>query len=146
MARRKKSRAKRATRRRSSMSGIGGNIASAAYIAGGAVLAQVLMQKFISPMFTSATTSATTKGIIDGAAPIVLGILTPKLIKGDVGAKLGAGMIAVGGLNLVKSTGLIAGMNGYYSNKPVRNIAGYQGASQGTYIAGIRNAAIMESC
>jgi hypothetical protein len=128
------------------MSGIGGNIASAAYIAGGAVLAQVLMQKFISPMFTSATTSATTKGIIDGAAPIVLGILTPKFIKGDVGAKLGAGMIAVGGLNLVKSTGLIGKMAGNYSNMPVRNIAGYQGASQGTYIAGIRNAAIMESC
>jgi hypothetical protein len=56
-------------------------------------------------------------------------------------------MIAVGGLNLVKSTGLIAGIGaGMYSNKPVRNIAGYQGASQGNYIAGIRNAAIMEAC
>jgi len=149
MARRKKSHAKRhhTRRRHHRMSGIGGNITSAAYIAGGAVLAQVLMQKFISPMFTSATTSATTKGIIDGATPIVLGILTPKFIKGDVGAKLGAGMIAVGGLNLVKSTGLIAGIGaGMYSNKPVRNIAGYQGANAGTYIAGIRNAAIMESC
>ena len=56
-------------------------------------------------------------------------------------------MIAVGGLNLVKTTGLISGMGAnYYSNKPVRNIAGYQGASAGTYIAGIKNAAIMEAC
>ena len=149
MARRKKSHAKRhhTKRRHHRMSGIGGNITSAAYIAGGAILAQVLMQKLVDPMFTSATTSATTKGIIDGAVPIALGILTPKFIKGDVGAKLGAGMIAVGGLNLVKTTGLISGIGaGFYSNKPVRNIAGYQGASAGTYIAGVRNAAMMEHC
>jgi hypothetical protein len=147
MARRKKSHAKRhhTKRRHSRMSGIGGGITSAAYIAGGAILAQVIMQKLVDPMFTSS--SATTKGLIDGATPIVLGMLTPKFIKGDVGAKLGAGMIAVGGLNLVKTTGLISGIGaGYYGNKPVRNIAGYQGASSGTYIAGVRNAAMMESC
>jgi hypothetical protein len=147
MARRKKSHAKRhhTKRRHSRMSGIGGGITSAAYIAGGAILAQVIMQKLVDPMFSSS--SSTTKGLIDGATPIVLGILTPKLIKGDVGAKLGAGMIAVGGLNLVKTTGLISGIGaGYYGNKPVRNIAGYQGASSGTYIAGVRNAAMMEHC
>ena len=147
MARRKKSHAKRhhTKRRHHRMSGIGGGITSAAYIAGGAILAQVIMQKLVDPMFT--TSSATTKGLIDGAAPIVLGMLTPKFIKGDVGAKLGAGMIAVGGLNLVKTTGLISGIGAsYYGNKPVRNIAGYQGASSGTYIAGVRNAAMMEHC
>jgi hypothetical protein len=147
MARRKKSHAKRhhTKRRHSRMSGIGGGITSAAYIAGGAILAQVIMQKLVDPMFSSS--SSTTKGLIDGATPIVLGMLTPKFIKGDVGAKLGAGMIAVGGLNLVKTTGLISGIGaGYYGNKPVRNIAGYQGASSGTYIAGVRNAAMMEHC
>jgi hypothetical protein len=145
---RRKSRAKksqRKTRRRSGMSGIGGGIASVAYLAGGAVLAQVLVQKLIAPM--TASQSATTQGIINGAVPIALGMFTPKFIKGDVGAKLGAGMIATGALNLVKVTGIIVGIGaGYYMNKPVRNIAGYQGASAGTYIAGIRNAAIMEAC
>jgi hypothetical protein len=147
MARRKSHAKKRhhTKRRRSGMSGIGGSVASAAYIAGGAVLAQVLVQKFVAPM--TAGQSSTTAGLINGAVPIALGYLTPKFIKGDVGAKLGAGMIAVGGLNLVKTTGLIAGMGAnMYANKPVRNIAGYQGASAGTYIAGIKNAAIMEAC
>ena len=149
MARRKshakKSHHKTSRRRHSAMHGIGGSVASAAYIAGGAVLAQVLVQKFVAPMTAGQT--STTAGLINGAVPIALGYLTPKFIKGDVGAKLGAGMIAVGGLNLVKTTGLIAGIGAnMYSNKPVRNIAGYQGASAGTYIAGIKNAAIMEAC
>jgi hypothetical protein len=145
MARRKSRVKSRKTSRRRKMSGMGGTVASAAYIAGGAILAQVIVQKFVSPMTTSQT--STTQGLIAGAVPIALGMLTPSLLKGDVGAKLGAGMIAVGGLNLVKTTGLISGMGAnYYSNKPVRNIAGYQGASAGTYIAGIKNAAIMEAC
>lgn len=148
MARRKSHAKKRhhtKRRRHSAMHGIGGSVASAAYIAGGAVLAQVLVQKFVAPMTTSQT--STTQGLIAGAVPVALGILTPKFIKGDIGAKLGAGMIAVGGLNLVKTTGLVSGIGAYnYGNKPVRNIAGYQGASAGTYIAGIKNAAIMEAC
>jgi len=148
MARRKSHAKKRhhtKRRRHSAMHGIGGSVASAAYIAGGAVLAQVLVQKFVAPMTTGQT--STTQGLINGAVPVALGILTPKFIKGDIGAKLGAGMIAVGGLNLVKTTGLVSGIGAnYYGNKPVANIAGYQGASAGTYIAGIRNAAIMEQC
>jgi hypothetical protein len=132
-------------RRHSAMRGIGGMATGAAYIAGGAILAQVITQKFVAPMTTSQT--STTQGLIAGAVPIALGMLTPRFIKGEVGTKLGAGMIAVGGLNLVKTTGLISGMGAnYYGNRPVRNIAGYQGASQGTYIAGIRNAAILEAC
>ena len=148
MARRKSHAKKRhhtKRRRHSAMHGIGGSVASAAYIAGGAVLAQVLVQKFVAPMTTGQT--STTQGLINGVVPVALGILTPKFIKGDIGAKLGAGMIAVGGLNLVKTTGLVSGIGAnYYGNKPVANIAGYQGASAGTYIAGIRNAAIMEQC
>ena len=148
MARRKHHAKKRhhtKRRRHSAMHGIGGSVASAAYIAGGAVLAQVLVQKFVAPMTTGQT--STTQGLINGVVPVALGILTPKFIKGDIGAKLGAGMIAVGGLNLVKTTGLVSGIGAnYYGNKPVANIAGYQGATAGTYIAGIRNAAIMEQC
>jgi hypothetical protein len=149
MARRKKSRAKRATRRRSRMSGMGGNLTSVLYIAGGAVLAQAL-GKAVGTALSSSSMSAMTKNLINGAVPVVAGIFTPKFIKGDVGSKLGAGMIAVGGLKLVQSAGILNGMAGvganYYGNKQVRNIAGYQGASAGTYIAGVRNAAIMEQC
>ena len=148
MARRKSHAKKRhhTKRRRSGMSGIGGSVASAAYIAGGAVLAQVLVQKFVAPMTAGQT--STTAGLINGAVPIALGYLTPKFIKGDVGAKLGAGMIAVGGLKLVQSAGVLSGIGAmdFYSNKPVSAIAGYQGASAGTYIAGIKNAATLEQC
>ena len=55
-------------------------------------------------------------------------------------------MIVAGGLGLVQSTGVLAGVGNVYANMPVKNIAGYQGASAGTYIAGIRNSAIMEAC
>jgi hypothetical protein len=131
------------------MSGMGGNLTSVLYIAGGAVLAQAL-GKAVGTALSSSSMSATSKNLINGAIPVVAGIFTPKFIKGDVGAKLGAGMIAVGGLKLVQSAGILNGMAGigasYYGNKPVRNIAGYQGASAGTYIAGVRNAAVMEHC
>jgi hypothetical protein len=151
MARRKSHAKKRhhtKRRRHSAMHGIGGSVASVAYIAGGAVLATIINQKLVSPMLDkSATMSASTKNIITGALPIALGIFTPKFVKGATGANLGSGMIAVGAMNLVKTTGLISGIGAnYYGNKPVANIAGYQGASAGTYIAGIKNAAIMEAC
>jgi hypothetical protein len=152
MARRKshakKSHRKTHRRRHSAMHGIGGSVMSAAYIAGGAVLATIINQKLVSPMLDKqATMSANTKNIITGALPIALGIFTPKFVKGATGANLGSGMIAVGAMNLVKTTGLISGIGAnYYGNKPVANIAGYQGASAGTYIAGIKNAAIMEAC
>jgi hypothetical protein len=121
------------------MGAIGGSLMGTAYVIGGALIAQVVT-KAVSSAMASSSMSATTKGLINGAVPIVAGIYTPKFIKGDVGAKLGAGMIAVGGLKLVQSVGVLNGigamMNPYY-NQPVRNIAGYQGASQGTYLAGV---------
>lgn len=142
MARRKSHAKKRHTKRRRSHSairGIGGQLMSSAYVIGGAIIAQAV-GKAISTATASSSMSATTKGLINGAVPIVAGIFTPKFIKGDVGAKLGAGMIAVGGLKLVQSAGVLSGigamMNPYY-NKQVRNIAGYQGASSGTYLAGV---------
>ena len=146
MARRKKhTHKKHHSRRRSRMSGISSGIGSAAMVAGGAILASVLIQKVISPATSSQ--SATVRNVVNGVAPIALGLLTPKFIKGATGANLGAGMIAVGGLNLVKTTGLISGIGdmNYYGNKPVKNIAGYQ-ANEGSYIAGIKNAAMMEHC
>jgi len=142
MARRKSHAKKRHhTKRRRShrMGAIGGSLMGTAYVIGGAIIAQIV-SKAVNTAMASSKMSATTQGLIGGAVPIAAGIFTPKFIKGDVGAKLGAGMIAVGGLKLVQATGVISGigaMSNPYYNQPVRNIAGYQGASQGTYLAGV---------
>ena len=85
-------------------------------------------------------------GTLANAAPIAVGLYFPKLLKGAAGVNIGTGMIVAGGLGLVQSTGVLAGVGNVYANMPVKNIAGYQGASAGTYIAGIRNSAIMEAC
>jgi hypothetical protein len=148
---RRKSKAKKTTYRRSrkrGMSGMGSTLTSAAYIIGGGVIAQ-----FVGNMVSKATSATsmndTTKKLISGAVPVVAGVLTPKFIKGDVGAKLGAGMIAVGGVKILQGTGVLSGVGAMmnpYRNYPVRNIAGTQLASKGTYIAGVRNAAMVEAC
>jgi hypothetical protein len=147
---RRKSKAKKSTyrRRRSGMSGMKGTFASAAYLVGGGVIAQ-FVGNMINKATASSTMSAGTKNLINGAVPIVAGVLTPRFIKGDVGAKLGAGMIAVGGVKLLQGTGVLRGVGAMmnpYANMPVRNIAGTQLASKGTYIAGVRNAAMLETC
>lgn len=153
MARRKHHAAKKrhhAKRRRSHMAGMSGTLTNVAYIIGGGIIAQAV-SKAISGATSSSTMSATTKNLINGAVPVVAGVFTPKFIKGPVGAGLGAGMIAVGGLKIVQSMGVLNGigamMNPYY-NKPVKSIAGYQGATQGTYLAGVKDktkaAAILE--
>jgi hypothetical protein len=145
MARRKKQVKRRSTRRR--MGATKGGLMSALYLVGGAAIAQGVT-KLVDKAMASSTMSDMTKKAISGAAPIIAGYFTPKFIKGDVGAKLGAGMIAVGGLKLVQSAGVLSGIGAmdFYSNKPVSAIAGYQGASAGTYIAGIKNAATLEQC
>ena len=148
MARRKSHAKKRhhtKRRRHSAMHGIGGTLTSVLYLVGGGVIAQYI-GNFVSPMLP-ATMSAGTKNLVNGAVPIVGGILTQKMIKGDVGAKLAAGMITVGGINLVKATGIISGVGANnYRNMPVRNIAVTQLASKGTYIAGVQKSAMLEHC
>ena len=150
MARRKSHAKKRhhTRRRKHAMHGMGGTLTSAAYLVGGGVIAQ-FVGNMINKATATSTMSAGTKNLINGAVPIVAGVLTPRFIKGDVGAKLGAGMIAVGGVKILQSTGVLAGLGAMvnpYRNAPVRNIAGTQLASKGTYIAGVRNAAILEKC
>ena len=145
MARKKKTSKRRITRRRSSrMSGIGGTLANAAFQVAGAVAAK-FVSNYAVKMLPS-TMSTMTKGLIANAAPIAVGLYFPKLLKGAAGVNIGTGMIVAGGLGLVQSTGVLAGVGNVYANMPVKNIAGYQGASAGTYIAGIRNSAIMEAC
>lgn len=145
MARRKKQVKRRSSRRR--MGATKGGLMSALYLVGGAAIAQGVT-KLVDKALASSSMSDMTKKAISGAAPIIAGYFTPKFIKGDVGMKLGAGMVAVGGLKLVQSAGVLSGIGAmdFYSNKPVSAIAGYQGASAGTYIAGIKNAATLEQC
>lgn len=154
MARRKSHKKRHHTmrrRRHHRMSGIGGALTSSAYLIGGAVLGQ-FVSNAVSKATASSTMSDMTKKLISGAVPVAAGIFTPRFIKGDVGAKLGAGMIAIGGVKLVQSTGVLSGIGAYmnpYANMPVANISGYQGASAGTYIAGVSNlkkSAILEQC
>jgi hypothetical protein len=158
MARRKKHHAKRkVSRRRHSMSGVKGGIMSAVTVIAGAVAAQAL-GKFVDKMLP-ATTAAGTKTLIDGAAPIALGLILPKVIKSDLGKNLGTGMIAVGGLKLAQSAlPALAGIGkiDFYANKPVAKIAGYQtpagnymagySTAGGNYLAGIAAMAEMEKC
>jgi hypothetical protein len=139
MARRKRHAKKTTHRRRRShkMSGVKDGVMSAVGIIGGAVAAQFLAKQ-IDKMLP-ATMASGTKTLIDGAAPIALGLILPRFIKSDLGKNLGSGMIAVGGLKLAQSQiSALSGMNGYnYGNKPVQAIAGYQTQTGGNYIAGV---------
>jgi hypothetical protein len=139
MARRRHTKTKRKTSRRRSRVGAikaGGIMGAVTIIAGAVAASQV--SKLIAKAIP-ATMSAKTSGLISGAAPIVLGLFLPKIIKSDVGKNLGTGMIAAGGLNLVKSTiPSLAGVGGdYYMNKPAPSISGYQTSTAGNYLAGI---------
>lgn len=89
MARRKKH--ARKSHRRGRMGAVRGNILmDAVTVVGGAVLGGVV-KRFIPG-------TETVKSAVITAA----GIFTPQLIKGPAGAKLGAGMVAYGGVSLVK--------------------------------------------
>lgn len=158
MARRKHHAKRKVSRRRKhSMGAVKGGIMSTVGVIAGAVAAQAL-GKFVDKVLP-ATMSSKTKTLIDGAAPIALGLVLPKVIKSELGKNLGTGMIAVGGLKLAQSQ--ISALSGvgavnYYANKPVANIAGYQTGSgnfvagyqtsPGNYLAGIAAMEQMEKC
>jgi hypothetical protein len=115
MSRRKKH-TKKVTRRRKSrkMGAAGSNMTNALFTIVGGVAA-----RFVSNTINGTTLDASYKGYVAAAAPIAVGLFLPRFIKSDMGKALGTGMIAVGGLELVQSTGVLAGMSGF----PV--IAGY---------------------
>ena len=102
MPRRKK--AKKATsRRRRSMSGIGkvGSTAtSALYVIAGAAAAG-----YVTKMLPS-----TLNDKVKAAIPVAAGLILPRFIKSNLGQGLGAGMVAVGGLKLVQSFGVLNGI------------------------------------
>ena len=96
------------------MGAAGSNMTNALFTIVGGVAA-----RFVSNTINGTTLDASYKGYVAAAAPIAVGLFLPRFIKSDMGKALGTGMIAVGGLELVQSTGVLAGMSGF----PV--IAGY---------------------
>lgn len=88
------------TKRRRKMSGgVQGMLLQAAGLVGGAVAARILTNSSkILPQVDSK---------LKDAAVIGIGLYFPKLVKGPIGASVGAGMIAMGGLALLQTTGVI---------------------------------------
>ena len=113
MARRKRATKKRAIGRRRRMSGIGAmgsQITGALYTIAGAVAAGAVTKFLPSTMNEK----------LKAAVPVVVGIMLPKYLKGNIGAGIGAGMVATGGLKLVQSFGVLNGIGAY------KSYAGYQ--------------------
>lgn len=102
MRRRKSHSKKRSTRRRRGMGAVGKvGMSSALYTIAGAVAAQAVA-KFV-PI---------TNEKIKAAIPVAVGLFLPKFIKGSVGQGLGNGMVALGGLKLIQSFGVLSGLGG----------------------------------
>jgi hypothetical protein len=102
MARRKKRKSYTKTRRRMSGVGATANIMDSVAVIGGAAAAGILSTKLFPTMNDK----------IKNAAVIALGVFAaPKLIKGSVGNALGMGMVAAGGLGLLKSFNVLSGVN-----------------------------------
>lgn len=115
MARRK--RARRTTHRRHRKMGDPGKnfLMSAVGLVAGAAAARVLTA---SPKILP-----NIDGKIKSAGVVALGYFFPKLVKGDIGNALGAGMIAAGGLGLLQATNILAGVDDSLSI-PVSVMAG----------------------
>jgi hypothetical protein len=98
------SKKKHHTKRRRKMSGgMQGVLTQAVGLVGGAVAARILTNSSkILPQLDAK---------IKDAAVIGLGLYFPKLVKGPIGASVGAGMVAMGGLALVQSTGAIGAID-----------------------------------
>lgn len=147
MARRKKTSKKRVTRRRSKRMGavsMKGGLTSALFTIAGGIAA-----RFVSNTINATTLDDSYKGYVAAAAPIAVGLFLPKFIKSDIGKSIGNGMIAVGGLSLVQSTGVLSGMpliaRRYMGLAPTTGnprgvIAGMDNMSQGM---DVRSAAVL---
>jgi hypothetical protein len=88
------------------MGAIGSGASSALYVVAGAAAAQ-LLTKVLPSSFDDK---------IKAAAPLAVGLFLPKFVKGAVGPGLANGMIAVGGIKLVQSFGVLNGIGEISSN------------------------------
>lgn len=92
--------------RRHAMGAIGSQASSAVYAIAGAAAAQLLGK--VLPL--------TLDDKIKAAAPVAVGLFLPKFVKGAAGQGLATGMIAVGGLKLVQSFGVLNGIGAVASD------------------------------
>jgi hypothetical protein len=106
MRRRKAAKKSPRRRRMSGMGKVGGAASTVLYTVAGAAAAQ-LVGKFLP---------AATNEKIKAAVPVAVGLFLPKFVKGAAGQGLAAGMIAVGGLKLVQSFGVLNGIGAFASN------------------------------
>lgn len=100
MAKRRKKASRRRSRR---MSGVGapGKLMDAVGVIGGAAAASLLTQKLFPTMDEK----------LKNVAVAGLGLyLVPRLVKGSIGSALGMGMVAAGGIGLLKNFGVISGV------------------------------------
>ena len=105
--------------RRRKMSGIGGNIETAVYVAVGAIAGEFLINTINTAVGKGSSTGGS--DYIGDAAVLAVGVMVPAMMKGSMGSALGMGMVAAGALNIAQDAGLIAGVPmvaGNYSNKP----------------------------
>ena len=106
MARRKKHHTKKHSRKRSKrMGAVSSGLTDALFAVAGGVAA-----RFVSNTINGTTLSDSYKKYAAAAAPIAVGLLLPRFVKSPMVKSIGAGMITVGGLELVQSTGVLAGM------------------------------------
>ena len=111
MARRKRATKRRTSRRRmSGVGAMGSQVTNAVYTIAGAVAAGAVA-KFLP---------GTMNDKLKAAVPVVVGIMLPKYLKGNIGA----GMVAAGGLKLVQSFGILNGI-GAYAGYQVPQVAGH---------------------
>jgi len=111
---------KKSTHRRRRMSGmgkVGGAASTVLYTVAGAAAAQLVGK--VLP--------ASVNDKIKAAVPVAVGLFLPKFVKGAAGQGLAAGMIAVGGLKLVQSFGVLNGIGAFASdvNYKAPQIAAY---------------------
>jgi len=106
MRRRKAAKKSPRRRRMSGIGKVGGAASTVLYTVAGAAAAQ-LVGKFLP---------AATNDKIKAAVPVAVGLFLPKFVKGAAGQGLAAGMIAVGGLKLVQSFGVLNGIGAFASD------------------------------
>lgn len=104
MARRKHHAKKTHRRHRRSMSGVKSTMTNALATIAGAVAGRVVTNIITKQM---ASSTMAKKEYIAAAAPLVVGLLLPKVVKSELGKNLSTGMIATGGVQILQASGAI---------------------------------------
>ena len=91
------------------MHGVGGMITDSLLTIGGGILGQYA-SSFASTQLSKSSMSEKNKAYISAAVPVAVGLVLPKIIKNPMVKNLSTGMLVIGGVKLVQSTGVISGI------------------------------------